>query len=206
MIVVIDYSVGNVKSVRNALDFLGIDDKLSADPDDIRASDGVILPGVAAFGYAMAELGDLAEVVREVAGAGKPLLGICVGHQLLFEHSCELGEHDGLGLIQGTIEPIPQDMGLTIPHMGWNAVMPDVGMNLFAGLEKEEYFYFAHSFCAKVTDPEAKVAKMEYGRLLVASVQKGNVFGVQFHPEKSAPMGLDVLRNFDAICREGGIC
>ncbi|MBN1817853.1 MAG: imidazole glycerol phosphate synthase subunit HisH, partial [Sedimentisphaerales bacterium] len=125
MIVIIDYSVGNVRSVRNALDFLGIADKLSADPADLRAADGVILPGVAAFGYAMSELGELAEVVREVAAAGKPLLGICVGHQLLFENSCELGEHEGLGLIRGQVEPIPRGGGLTIPHMGWNAVRPE---------------------------------------------------------------------------------
>jgi len=202
MIVVVDYNVGNVRSVQNALDYLGIEDKLTADPDDLRRADGIILPGVAAFGFAMRQLGDLADIVRRAALDGTPLLGICVGHQLLFERSCELGDHAGLGLIGGRIAPIPRDTGLTIPHMGWNAVRPDKPMDLFRGLADAQYFYFAHSYCAEVTDPDTRVAWMDYGGRRVASVQKGNIFGVQFHPEKSAPVGLQVLRNFEAICRD----
>lgn len=201
MIVVIDYNVGNVKSVRNALDFLGLEDKLSADPDDIRNSDGIILPGVAAFGYAIDALGETAEIVKEVAFAGKPVLGICVGFQLLFDSSCEMGEHKGLGLVSGDVKAIPP--GRTIPHMGWNAVRPAEDMDLFAGLRDEEHFYFAHSYYADVTDPDAKVARTEYGLEIAASVQKGNIFGVQFHPEKSGKIGLAVLSNFDRICRKG---
>ena len=201
MIVVIDYNVGNVKSVRNALDFLGLADKLSADADDIRNADGIILPGVAAFGYAIAALGETAEVVREVALSGKPVLGICVGFQMLFDRSCEMGDHEGLGLVSGDVKAIPP--GRTIPHMGWNAVHPDQGMDLFAGLRDEEHFYFAHSYYADVTDPDTKVARTEYGLDIAASVQKDNIFGVQFHPEKSGKIGLEVLRNFDRICRKG---
>jgi glutamine amidotransferase len=201
MIVVIDYNVGNVKSVRNALDFLGLEDKLSADAEDIRGADGIILPGVAAFGYAIAALGETAEVVKEVALSGKPVLGICVGFQLLFDRSCEMGDHEGLGLVSGDVKAIPP--GRTIPHMGWNAVKPDQGMDLFAGLADQEHFYFAHSYYADVTDPDAKVARTEYGLDIAASVQKGNIFGVQFHPEKSGKIGLEVLRNFDRICRKG---
>ncbi|MBE0535118.1 MAG: imidazole glycerol phosphate synthase subunit HisH [Phycisphaerae bacterium] len=202
MIVVIDYNVGNVKSVRNALDFIGLEDKLSADPADIEKADGIILPGVAAFGYAVKALGKTAEVVKEVVRAGKPILGICVGFQLLFDHSCEMGDHKGLGLIAGDVKAIPP--GRTIPHMGWNAVKIADGMDLFAGLNAEEHFYFAHSYHAAVTDADARIAYTDYGLDMAASVQKGNIFGVQFHPEKSSKVGLRVLQNFDAICRNGG--
>jgi len=202
MIVVIDYNVGNVKSVRNALDYIGLEDKLSADPADIEKADGIILPGVAAFGYAVKALGKTAEVVKEVVRAGKPILGICVGFQLLFDHSCEMGDHKGLGLVAGDVKAIPP--GRTIPHMGWNAVKIADGMDLFAGLNAEEHFYFAHSYHADVTDADAQVAYTDYGLDMAASVQKGNIFGVQFHPEKSSKVGLRVLQNFDAICRNGG--
>ncbi len=201
MIVVVDYNVGNIKSVRNALDFIGLKEKLSADPQDIRNADGIVLPGVAAFGYAIEALGDTAKVVKEVAAAGKPILGICVGFQLLFDHSCEMGDHTGLSLVTGDVKAIPP--GRTIPHMGWNAVDLPKNMDLFKGLNEQEYFYFAHSYYADVTDPDALVAPTEYGFEIAASVQKGNIFGVQFHPEKSGKVGLEVLRNFDRICRNG---
>jgi imidazole glycerol-phosphate synthase subunit HisH len=204
MIVVIDYNVGNVKSVRNALDYLGIEDELSADPARIAAADGIILPGVAAFGYAMQALGSTAEAIRRTAVSGKPLLGICVGFQLLFDHSCELGEHDGLGLIAGQVVPIPNDQ--TVPHMGWNSVRPADGMDLFDGLRAEEHFYFAHSFHAHIGDPQVRVALTDYGRPMAAAVQKGNIYGLQFHPEKSGPVGMQVLRNFEAVCRRASQC
>jgi len=202
MIVVVDYNVGNVKSVRNALDYIGLEDKLSADPKDIEDADGIILPGVAAFGYAVKALGATAEVVKAVVRAGKPILGICVGFQLLFDRSCEMGDHKGLGLVAGEVRAIPP--GRTIPHMGWNAVRISDDMGLFAGLGPEEHFYFAHSYHADVTDPEARIAWTDYGMDIAASVQKGNIYGVQFHPEKSSTVGLRVLRNFDALCRNGG--
>ncbi len=204
MIVVIDYNVGNVRSVRNALDYLGIEDELSADPDRIAAADGIILPGVAAFGYAIQALGPTAEAVRRTALSGKPLLGICVGFQLLFDHSCELGEHDGLGLISGQVVPIPNDQ--TVPHMGWNSVRPADGMDLFDGLRAEEHFYFAHSFHARIDDPDARIAMTDYGRPMAAAVQKGTISGLQSHPEKSGPVGMQVLRNFEAVCRRAAKC
>lgn len=199
MIVVIDYNVGNVKSVCNAFEHIGCDAKLSCAPDDIEDAWGIVLPGVAAFGYAVSALGSLAELIREVALNGKPLLGICVGYQMLFETSSEYGRHEGLSLFGGSVVPIPP--GRVIPHMGWNLVDLPKDMDLFAGLGSEKHFYFAHSFCAEVNDPEAKVAYTDYGFDLTASVQKGKIYGTQFHPEKSGKAGLKVLQNFYDICK-----
>ena len=199
MIVVIDYNIGNVKSVCNAFQHIGCQAELSCDPDVIEQATGLVLPGVAAFGFAIEALGSLAENVRKVALAGKPLLGICVGYQMLFDSSCEFGQYEGLGLIQGKVDPIPE--GRVIPHMGWNEVELPPDMELFAGLGASKHFYFAHSFCAEVTDPQTKIAYTDYGVQLVASVQKGKIYGTQFHPEKSGPQGLNILRNFAAICK-----
>ncbi|MFC1675542.1 imidazole glycerol phosphate synthase subunit HisH [Planctomycetota bacterium] len=198
MIVVIDYNVGNVKSVCNAFSHIGCDAKLSRDNGDIEAAAGLVLPGVAAFGYAVNALGDAGQLVKDAALAGKPLLGICVGFQLLFESSCEHGQHGGLGLIGGTIGPIPA--GRTIPHMGWNQVALPGDMELFAGLDAEKHFYFAHSYCANVSDDKAMVAYSDYGFELAAAVQKDNIYGTQFHPEKSSTAGLRILKNFAGIC------
>ena len=205
MIVVIDYSVGNVRSVCNAFRHIGCEAELSRDPARIEKAAGLVLPGVAAFGYAMEALGSAAEPVRRAALAGKPTLGICVGHQMLFDESCEYGPHKGLGLIRGSVVPVPPEQ--TVPHMGWNLVEFPGDMDLFADLGPAKHFYFANSFHAKVSDEQAKVAYTEYGSLLVASVQKGNIYGVQFHPEKSGKQGLQVLRNFHTICsRKAGVC
>lgn len=200
MIVVIDYNVGNVKSVCNALRHIGCEAELSRDPSRIEQASGLILPGVAAFGYAVKALGDAATLVKKAAAAGKPTLGICVGYQMLFDESSEYGPHQGLGLISGKVVPIPP--GQTIPHMGWNLVEFPDGMDLFANLGPAKHFYFAHSYHANVTDEQAKIAYTDYGTNLVASVQKNNVYGVQFHPEKSGNQGLQVLRNFNAICEK----
>ncbi len=199
MIVVIDYNVGNVRSVCNALHHIGCEAELSRDPALIEKAAGLVLPGVAAFGYAMEALGDAAEPVKQAAAAGKPILGICVGHQLLFEESCEYGPHQGLGLLRGRVVPIPPTQ--TVPHMGWNLVEWPENMDLFAGLGPAKHFYFANSFHAQVDDDKAKIAFTDYGFPLVASVQKANIYGAQFHPEKSGPQGLQVLRNFHEICR-----
>ena len=206
MIVVIDYGVGNVKSVTNAVRYIGCDVKVSCERRDIEKAGGIILPGVGACGYAMKVLGPLADVIRDVAGGGKPLLGICLGFQLLFDESFEHGVHTCLGLVRGKVIRIPagvdEDGGkLTIPHMGWNLVRLPVGMKLFAGLGPEKYFPFANSYYADVTDDEAIVAYARYGIDLAASVQKGNIFGCQFHPEKGATDGLDILRNFERVCK-----
>ncbi len=199
MIVVIDYNVGNVRSVCNALQHIGSDAQLSRDPAQIEKAVGLVLPGVAAFGYAMEALGAAAGPVKKAVAAGKPILGICVGHQLLFEESCEYGRHQGLGLVQGKVVPVPPQQ--TVPHMGWNLVELPGDMDLFAGLEPAQHFYFAHSFHVQVRDPQAKIACTDYGFPLTASIQKANIYGVQFHPEKSGPQGLQVLRNFHEICR-----
>ena len=198
MIVVIDYKVGNVESVCNAFRHIGCEAELSRDPARIEKAAGLVLPGVAAFGYAMEALGSAAEPVRQAAMAGKPILGICVGHQLLFDESCEYGPHKGLGLIHGRVVPVPPEQ--TVPHMGWNLVELPGDMDLFAGLGPAKHFYFAHSYHAQVQDPQARIAHTDYGSPLTASVQKGNIYGVQFHPEKSSNQGLQVLKNFHALC------
>ncbi len=198
MIVVIDYNIGNVKSVCNAFRHIGCEVELSCEPQAVKDADGIVLPGVAAFGYAVSALGSLAELIKEVALSGKPLLGICVGFQMLFDKSSEYGRHNGLGLVSGSVVPIPSRQ--IVPHMGWNLVKLSDDMDLFAGLENEKHFYFAHSFYADVADNEAKVAFTDYGFDLPASVQKANIYGTQFHPEKSSRAGLKILKNFAKIC------
>jgi glutamine amidotransferase len=199
MIVVIDYNVGNVKSVCNAFLHIGCEVKLSREPETIKKATGIVLPGVASFGYAVNALGSIAEVIKEASLEGKPLLGICVGFQMLFETSSEYGLHKGLGLISGNVVPIPK--GRVIPHMGWNLVKFTDSMDLFADLGSEKHFYFAHSFCAEPNDKQTKIAYTDYGFDLVASVQKANIYGTQFHPEKSGPAGLKVLQNFYDMCK-----
>jgi imidazole glycerol-phosphate synthase subunit HisH len=200
MLVVVDYSVGNVRSVCNAFRHIGCDAVLSKDPAIIKEAIGLVLPGVAAFGYAVAALGDLAESVRDFARSGRAVMGICVGYQMLFESSCEYGQHKGIGLIKGNVGPIPQ--GRVIPHMGWNLVKLPADMNLFDELGSQRHFYFAHSFYAQPADEQVKIAYTDYGFELAASVQKDNIFGTQFHPEKSGNAGLKVLENFYNICRQ----
>ena len=206
MIVVIDYGVGNVKSVTNALEYINCDVTVSCAPELIEQADGLILPGVGACGYAMKVLGPLAETIKEQALAGKPLLGICLGYQLLFDQSLEHGTYDCLGLIQGKVVPIPPGKDengnrLSVPHMGWNCVKLPGDMDLFDGLGEEVYFPFANSYYADITDYEAKVAYAHYGKEISASVQKGNIYGTQFHPEKSSNAGMVILKNFENICK-----
>jgi glutamine amidotransferase len=198
MIVVINYNVGNVRSVCNAFGHIGCDVKLSREPRDIKGAAGLVLPGVAAFGYAVSALGTLADLIKKVAHTGKPLLGICVGYQMLFAKSSEYGQHTGLGLVTGSVVPIPPEQ--TVPHMGWNLVKLPEDMDLFTGLGSEKHFYFAHSFYADVTDSRTKIAYTDYGFDMPASVQKANIYGTQFHPEKSGQAGLKVLKNFAQIC------
>lgn len=202
MIAIVDYNVGNIKSVCNAFRHIGCEAKLSGDPAVIESAAGLVLPGVAAFGYAINALGSFAELIKRVALRGKPILGICVGYQMLFERSTEYGRHKGLALVKGSVVAIPS--GRTIPHMGWNLVKLPADMDLFSGLGEEKHFYFAHSFYADVTDPQARIAYTDYGFNMPASAQKANIYGVQFHPEKSSEAGLKVLQNFAEIC-EGKI-
>jgi len=198
MIAVVDYNVGNVRSVCNAFRHIGCDVQLSRDPKVLEKAAGLVLPGVAAFGYAVTALGQVADLVRQLAMASKPLLGICVGYQMLFDQSSEYGVHKGLGLVSGNVVRIPPEQ--TIPHMGWNLVRLPEDINLFAGLSRQQHFYFAHSYHADITDTQAKVAYTDYGFALAAAVQKANIYGVQFHPEKSSAAGLRLLQNFYDIC------
>ncbi len=198
MIVVIDYNVGNIRSVCNAFSHIGCKVKLSCKSEDIKTASGLVLPGVAAFGYAVNALGALAEQVKEAALSGKPLLGICVGYQILFETSTEHGRHEGLGLIGGNVIGLPTDN--VVPHMGWNSVAIPKDMDLLAGLGKQKNFYFAHSYYADIIDSNAKTAYTNYGFDMPASVQKANIYGTQFHPEKSGQAGLKILSNFAEIC------
>jgi glutamine amidotransferase len=199
MIIVIDYNVGNVKSVCNAFRHIGCEAELSRDAGAIISAGGLVLPGVAAFGYAVEALGEAAGPVREAALAGKPLLGICVGFQLLFEQSLEHGSHRGLGLVRGRVVPIPP--GRTIPHMGWNQVRHGGDIDILAGCRDGGRFYFAHSYYADIGDSEAEIAFTDYGFEMPAAVQKKNIYGTQFHPEKSGPAGLAVLENFADLCK-----
>jgi glutamine amidotransferase len=200
MVAIVDYGVGNLFSLCSSLAAIGVKARVTADPDEIRAADRVILPGVGAFGDAAAKLRatGLDEVLIAEAKAGKPLMGICLGMQMLFDKSFEYGEHKGLGLIEGEIRPIadviPTD--LKIPHIGWNAL--HFGANrhaLFRYLHEEDCVYFVHSF-AGVNCEESLIATAEYGAELTAAVANGNVMGCQFHPEKSGEVGLLILRAF----------
>ena len=205
MIAIADYGVGNIFSLVSSLKFIGADAFLTKDPDNLKKADKIILPGVGAFEDAAQKLKDSGmwdAVMRETA-EGKPLLGICLGMQLLFKKSMEYGEHEGLGLIGGTICPIAPDVdqNLKIPHIGWNPlIFPKhrPKSKLYKYVEEGECVYFVHSFYGK--DCESFVsANTEYGAILTASVENGNVYGTQFHPEKSGKTGLNILRAFSEI-------
>ena len=200
MIAIIDYGVGNLFSLKSSFAAIGVEAVVTADPQVIRDADHIILPGVGAFEDAARKLRDsgMAELVKEQAAQGKPIMGICLGMQLLFEKSYEYGEHEGLGLIPGAVKPIrdviPADY--KVPHIGWNALR-FVGDKspLFKYLKEGDCVYFVHSFYA--TDcGEAVTATAEYGADLTASVERGNVYGCQFHPEKSGAVGLSILKAF----------
>ena len=198
MIAVIDYDAGNLKSVEKALIFLGETPVITRDREELLAADKVILPGVGAFGDAMDRLHQygLVDVIKEIVKKGIPFLGICLGLQLMFESSEETPGVEGLHLLDGTIRRIPAAPGLKIPHIGWNDLtFPNKG-RLFRGIEEHSYVYFVHSFYLEAADSSIVTATTEYGARIHASVEKGNVFACQFHPEKSSTVGLKILDNF----------
>ena len=210
MIAIIDYDAGNMKSVEKAFQYLNEDAVITRDRKAILEADRVVLPGVGAFGDAMERLHsyDLVETIQDAVKSGKPFLGICLGLQLLFDSSEETPGVKGLGLLPGEILRIPAAEGLKIPHMGWNSLSyhREPGENphgrLFAGIPEDSYVYFVHSYYLKADDPVIVTATTEYGTHIHASIEQGNVFGCQFHPEKSSSTGLAILKNFLSIRKE----
>lgn len=195
-IAVIDYGLGNLRSVVRGLEAAGGAPVVTADPEQIAAADGIVLPGVGAFAEGMAKLAPMRRIV-EAAVREKPLLGICLGMQMLLEQSEEHGLHEGLGLISGTVRHFPRTPGMKIPQMGWNTISPACHP-LFEGVPEGTYVYFVHSYYA-ATLPAFTIAQTEYICSYASAVADKNVLGVQFHPEKSGTAGLSILRNFVAM-------
>ena len=198
---VIDYDAGNIRSVEKALAYLGQEVEVTRDRDRILSADRVILPGVGAFGDAMGKIRSygLEPVIKEVVRQGTPFLGICLGLQLLFEESDETPGVAGLGLLEGRIRRIPDGEGLKIPHMGWNSLDVREGASLFRGIEGHPYVYFVHSYYLAAEHEEDVAASTFYSTKIHASVEHGNIFACQFHPEKSSEAGLTILENFLSI-------
>ncbi len=193
-VAVVDYGLGNLRSVIRGLERAGAVATVTSDAETIASADGIVLPGVGAFREGMEMLGDLAETVV-AAGRTVPLLGICLGMQMLMDTSEEHGVHQGLGLVPGDVKRFPQTAGEKIPHMGWNTIRIEQQDPLFEGLCREEYVYFVHSYYTSAA-PEYTVATTTYIRPFASSVRNGTACGVQFHPEKSGAVGLRILENF----------
>ena len=198
MIAIIDYDAGNLRSVEKALISLGEDVVVSREADVLLAADKVILPGVGAFGDAMNKLKEygLVEVINKIVAKNIPLLGICLGLQLMFEESDEAPGVKGLGLLKGKILRIPPKEGLKIPHMGWNSIDIKPQARLFKGIKNNSYVYFVHLYYLKADEEDIVAASTEYSVHIHASVESGNIFACQFHPEKSSDIGLKILKNF----------
>ena len=196
MIGIIDYGVGNLFSLKSSFEAIGQEVFVSGDAARLSKADRLILPGVGAFGDAAEKLrqSGLDAFVRQAAAKGTPLMGICLGMQLLFEESLEYGCHKGLGLLKGKVVPM-QPEGLKIPHIGWNSLHKTMDSPLISGVKEGDFVYFVHSFHAQGCE-DSLVAVTEYGMTVTAAVQKGNVMGCQFHPEKSGQVGLAILKAF----------
>lgn len=204
MIALIDYDAGNIRSVEKALQSLGEEVLVTRNRVELLAADKVILPGVGSFGDAMENLHKfgLVDVIHEVVDQGSPFLGICLGLQLMFQQSEESTGVKGLGLFQGEILRIPDQEGIKIPHMGWNSLSLQNGGRLFRGIPDQSYVYFVHSYYLKAKDQQIVKATTEYSTCIHASVEEGNVFACQFHPEKSSDVGLGILKNFASLGKE----
>lgn len=199
MIAIIDYGVGNLFSLSSSLKCIGADSVVTGDPKVIKKADKLILPGVGAFGDAAEKLrkNGLDKIIVQEAKNGKPLMGICLGMQLLFDRSYEYGEYRGLGLIAGEVVPMQNNItdNLKIPHIGWNSLKFKKTSPIFKYIKNGDFVYFVHSFYAENCD-ESLIASAEYGKEITAAVQKGNIYGCQFHPEKSGNVGLNILKAF----------
>ena len=204
MIAVCDYGIGNVQSVLNGFERIGVPAEIFSDPAGVMNADGLLVPGVGAFGDAIRALRrrGFETSILEFARTGRPVLGICVGMQLLADVGHEFGEHRGLGLISGSVDKISftEDRSLVLPHMGWNDLKVAANVGFMRDLPGDKTCYFAHSFQFRPLDRSLIAATVDYGTEVVAAIQRDNIFGVQFHPEKSQDAGLKVLSNFAEIC------
>ncbi|EGA0596719.1 imidazole glycerol phosphate synthase subunit HisH [Listeria monocytogenes] len=199
MIVIIDYDTGNTKSISKALDFIGLQNKISGDATEISQADGVILPGVGAYPEAMKELTrrGLDKTLKEIAATGKPILGVCLGMQLLLESSNEHSFTSGLGLIPGHVEKLPEEPEFAVPHMGWNQLQIKRATPLTKQLDGE-YVYYVHSYYANCPE-EYIIATSGYSIEVPGMINNGNIYGAQFHPEKSGQIGLEILKGFKEV-------
>ncbi len=199
MISIVNYGVGNLKSLQNAFQFLGLESELINSPEGVSRAEKLILPGVGAFSFAMENIHklNLNDAINEKAQSGAPVLGICLGMQLFFSRSEERGEHKGFDLIPGHVLKI--NAGLKVPHMGWNEINFTRESILARNLPPSRYGYFVHSFYCEPEDSNAVIATTEYGETFACAVESANIFGVQFHPEKSQELGLQILKNFAEI-------
>lgn len=205
MIAVIDYGAGNLGSVYKALRTVHGDVEITRDPEAIARADGLVLPGVGAFTHCMTGLADAGLSAATVAfvASGRPFLGICVGLQMLFDASAEMGDSPGLGVLRGRVERFdfgPTGQALKIPHIGWNSIETRPGAVLFEGLRTDDRVYFVHSYYPVPSDPSVVSATADYGYEFCCAIQSGNVHATQFHPEKSGAVGLHILRNFAVLC------
>jgi glutamine amidotransferase len=199
MLAVIDYGAGNLRSVLHALNHLQVENiRVVRDGHDLRGAEKIILPGVGAFGAGMQKLHEqgLVQPIRDAVFTGMPYLGICLGMQFLFERSDEMGDFEGLGILPGNVTRFPRDLGLKVPHMGWNQLEQKRASDLMDGLALDSYAYFVHSYYCAPANPDDVVATVDYGIPVTAVVQRDHVYGVQFHPEKSQRTGLQILTNF----------
>ncbi len=201
MIAIIDYGMGNLASVSNAFTKIGYANQITSDPEQILAADRVVLPGVGAFADAIKSIRNrgIDQAIRELVRCQTPLLGVCLGYQLLFSESDEDGLHQGLGVISGRVEKIQMSANLKVPHMGWNNIDIKPGGQLFAGIPQGSWFYFVHSYHVVPENESVMAATTDYGIKITCAVEKGNLVATQFHPEKSSGMGLQILRNFGAM-------
>ncbi len=199
MLAVIDYGAGNLRSVLHALDYLGVESmRLVRSPHELRGADSIILPGVGAFGAGMQQLHRqaLVQPIKDMVRMGVPYLGICLGMQFMFDYSDEMGIHEGFGILPGRVTRFPVKPDLKVPHMGWNQLCPTRPSPLIDGIDRDSYAYFVHSYYCVPENPSDVLINVSYGDDFCAAVQRDNLYGVQFHPEKSQKTGLQILTNF----------